>query len=110
LLDGRPPTGRFDAEIVEDSPSIWTSASPGRIRNDVLRQGLRLMVAATVIGAIGALALARLLGTPLYQVTAFDPPSFVAPALALGSIALVACCLAAVRAARADPVSAPRDE
>jgi putative ABC transport system permease protein len=86
----------------------------GAARNEVLRmvvaRGMTMIVAGLVIGAAAALALTRLLSTLLYGVKPADLISFVAAALAMAAVALIACLIPASRATRIDPVIALRSE
>lgn len=76
----------------------------------VLRQGLRTVGIALVIG-LGAAPLAtRLLETQLFGVGRLDPLTFALVPLALGGVALIACYLPARRASRVDPVVALRSD
>ncbi|HEY8176185.1 MAG TPA: ABC transporter permease, partial [Gemmatimonadaceae bacterium] len=76
----------------------------------VLRQGMRTIAIALVIGLGVALAATRVLETQLYGVQRLDPLTFAAVPLALALVALVACYLPARRASRVDPVRALRAE
>jgi putative ABC transport system permease protein len=76
----------------------------------ILRQGMALAVAGAVIGLIGALALARLLGSLLFEIKPNDPLTFAVVPLVLTATALLACWLPARRASQADPVVALRSE
>jgi len=76
----------------------------------VLRQGLRLTAAGAVIGAVGAVAVGRMLQSRLYGVKPLDVPTLGAVALMLTATTLVACWLPARRAARVDPAEALRSE
>jgi len=85
-------------------------ATPSSVLGLVVGQGARIAVAGVVIGLIGCVALTRVLGTLLFDVSPFDPIAFgVAAALLLG-VAAVASYLPARRAARIDPQSAIRSE
>jgi predicted permease len=76
----------------------------------VLGQGMRLAFLGVGIGFVAALALARVLRTLLYEVSAADPLTFaVVPLLAL-IIAVFACWIPARRATNADPAIALRTE
>jgi len=69
----------------------------------VISRALRLTIGGVLFGAVGALALTRLLGQLLYNVSPHDPIVF---GLALGvmiSTAIFACLLPAWRASRTDP-------
>jgi putative ABC transport system permease protein len=85
-------------------------AARGRVLGMVIGQGMALAAAGIVIGLLGAYALTRLLGSQLYSVSATDPSTFALVAALLGSIALVATLVPALRATRVDPVVALRDE
>jgi putative ABC transport system permease protein len=76
----------------------------------VLGQGAALAAAGVAIGTAAALALTRLLAGLLYGVGAADPATFVAAALLLASVALLASLLPATRAANLDPVLALKED
>jgi predicted permease len=75
-----------------------------------LRTGLTPALVGLVGGGIAAVALSRLLGTQLYEVSATDPIVFGGVALALVAVALLASGIPARRAARVDPAVALRSE
>jgi putative ABC transport system permease protein len=89
---------------------VAVGASRGRVLGMVIGQGMKLVVAGTVIGVVGALALARLVSTLLFEITPFDPPSYAATVLALIGVAVLACWVPARRALRVDPIVALRCE
>ena len=76
----------------------------------VLRQGLKLALAGSVIGIVCALVVARLMRGLLYGVKAADPATFVGVTLLLIGVALVACYIPARRVMRVDPIIALRHE
>jgi putative ABC transport system permease protein len=76
----------------------------------VLRQGLRLALAGTAFGLVGALMVSHLMTGLLYGVRPTDPLTFVGVALLLMGVALLACYIPARRAIRVDPLVALRYE
>jgi predicted permease len=74
----------------------------------VASQGLRLTLAAFALGALAALAVTRLMGDLLYQVSPRDPQAFALAFLLMALAASAACLLPAWRAMRIDPVRALR--
>jgi putative ABC transport system permease protein len=76
----------------------------------VMKQGMRLMLFGVGIGLIGGLALARLMKSLLFGVSATDPLTFVVVAALLASVAMAACYIPARRATKVDPVVALRCE
>jgi ABC-type antimicrobial peptide transport system permease subunit len=76
----------------------------------VLRQGLRLAAIGVAIGVGAAMAVARLMTTLLYGVSAGDPLTFIGVAVLLSCVALMACYVPARRAMRVDPLVALRYE
>lgn len=85
-------------------------ASAGDLLGLVLGQGLRLALAGVAAGAIGALALTRLIRGLLFGVSAFDPMTFAAMACLLIAVTLLACAVPAKRASKVDPLVALRYE
>jgi len=74
----------------------------------VMRHGAALTLAGVACGALGAVALTRLLGGMLFGVRPLDPVTFlVVPAL-LMAVAALACYVPARRVARTDPATALR--
>jgi ABC-type antimicrobial peptide transport system permease subunit len=92
----------------EFSLRVALGASPGTLIRAIVTQGLRLSLAGTAIGLIGAALLARSLGSLLYDVTATDPVTFAIVALFATLTAACACYVPARRATRADPMDSLR--
>jgi predicted permease len=76
----------------------------------VVRDGMRPVVAGTVLGLVAAFALTRLLRTLLFEVSPTDPTMFAVAALVLLGAAFAACLIPARRAAGIDPNEVLRDE
>lgn len=76
----------------------------------ILRSGLLTVIAATVTGTVVALMASRLIQQELFSIGAADPVTFIAAALLLGMVAMLACYLPARRAAGIDPMVALREE
>jgi putative ABC transport system permease protein len=76
----------------------------------VMRRGAMLFAAGGAIGLAAAAASARVLGSLLFNVSAFDAASFAAATLIMFAVALAACGLPARRAAGVDPSVALRTE
>ncbi|MDQ3009091.1 MAG: ABC transporter permease [Acidobacteriota bacterium] len=89
---------------------VALGAGPRDVRGLVMGQGIRLTLIGVVIGLAGALGLTQLMKTLLYGVGAADPITFVAVAVLLGLVALLACWLPARRATKVDPMIALRYE
>jgi ABC-type antimicrobial peptide transport system permease subunit len=76
----------------------------------VLRDGLRLIGAGIVVGAVAALIGTRFLKAFLFGVEPLDPTSFAGAAALLLLIALGAAFVPAAHASRVDPLTALRHE
>jgi predicted permease len=86
----------------------------GAQRSDVMRlvlgDGAKMTLIGVAAGIAAALGLTRLMADELFGVTAQDPLTFVAVAIVLTLVALLACYLPARRAVRVDPMVALRYE
>jgi putative ABC transport system permease protein len=85
-------------------------ASPDRLVASVVGRSLRLAAIGTVAGLAIALAGARVMRSLLFATDPRDPATFVGIALLLGVIAIVACAVPAITAARVDPMTTLRAE
>ena len=89
---------------------IALGAQPYDVLKLVIRQGLKLAFGGILLGLGGAFALARLMKTLLFDVSATDPLTFAVIPLALGAVVLLACWIPARRATKVDPMIALRCE
>ena len=89
---------------------LAVGATAGELSTQVLRETGRLVCAGLAIGLLSAWALAKILASILYGVSAHDPLTFTAVPLVLAAIGLFAAWLPARRAARVDPMTALREE
>ena len=80
------------------------------VQRMVIRGGLALAGGGIALGVVGAMALARVIETLLFEVDATDPVTFFAMAGLLAGVAVLASWLPARRAGRADPVRVLREE
>ena len=85
-------------------------ARPGRVRNAILIQGLRLIVPSLCIGAAGAWVLSHFISGLLYETDAADPLTFAATVALLLLVALMGCYLPARRATAVSPLVALRTD
>ena len=76
----------------------------------IVRHGMRLVGLGLLLGAVGAFALTRVLGSLLFSVTPTDPAIFASVAALLAAVALMATWLPASRATKVDPMVALRYE
>ena len=76
----------------------------------VMNHGLSLVAAGGLLGLIGAFAISRFIKTLLFEVSSYDPTTFVAVTLLLILVSALAAFLPAYRAATVNPIVALRQE
>jgi putative ABC transport system permease protein len=89
---------------------IMLGLAPARVLTQVVRQGVVMVAAGSLIGVIAAAVLTRLLTSLLYQVAPIDPPAFAGAALTLLLAGAVAALIPALRASSTDPAELLRQE
>jgi putative ABC transport system permease protein len=98
--------------VSQRTQEIGVRMAIGADRSDVLkmvvRGGMKLALVGVAIGLLGALVLARVVASMLFEVTPFDPTSYAATAAILLAVAVLACYVPARRATRVDPLVALR--
>lgn len=86
----------------------------GAQRSDVLRlimkEGAKFSLIGISLGLISALVLARLLVSELYGVSPADPVTFLAAAVLMTTVTLLACYIPTRRAMRVDPLISLRQD
>ena len=82
----------------------------GQIVRLVLNSGAKLAAIGCGAGLIGALAVSKLLGSMLFNVSATDPLILAGSIATMILLSLIACAVPAQRAASANPVDALRSE
>ena len=106
--------GVMSYSVVQRTNEIGIRLALGAQTRDVLlmivKQGSKLIVLGLVIGLVGAFAATRVIGSLLFGVKTRDPFTFVAAAVLLAIVALLACYVPAWRATKVDPLEALRYE
>jgi putative ABC transport system permease protein len=106
--------GVMSYSVAQRTNEIGIRMALGAQTRDVLKlivsQGFKLVILGLVLGLGGAFLAMKVISSLLFGVTTKDPYTFIAVALVLLVIALVACYIPARRAARVDPLVALRYE
>jgi len=89
---------------------IALGATTGNVLRLVLRQAMLTAAAGVSIGVVFAFALTRLMRAVLFEISSTDPLTYVAVAVLLLAVALLAAYLPARRATQVDPLVALRYE
>jgi len=106
--------GVISYAVAQRTAEIGIRMALGAQRGHVLRlvgaSALRIALAGTAAGALGAFALTRFLSGLLFGVSSLDAVTFLAMAAVLAAVTLLACYIPARRASRIHPTIALRYE
>jgi putative ABC transport system permease protein len=89
---------------------LAVGATPGRLIRIVIARSLRLAAIGTIAGLAIAIAGARVMTALLFATDPRDPVTFIGIAVLLAIIAMLACLVPALKAARVDPMTTLRAE
>jgi putative ABC transport system permease protein len=114
LLSAMGIYGVIAYSVAQRTREVGVRVALGAKRLDVLRlviaQGMKLTLLGIAIGMSAALGLTQLMRSLLFGLSATDPLTFVAIAILLTFVALIACWIPARRAVKVDPMVAIRYE
>lgn len=100
--------------VTQRTPEIGLRMALGAQRSDVFKlvvgKGMRLVIIGMAIGLVASLALTRVMGSLLFEVTPTDALTFVIVSGVLLTVALLACYIPARRATNVDPLTSLRNE
>ena len=106
--------GVISYAVAQRTRELGVRVALGATRHDVLAlvlgQGLRLTLVGVVIGAVGAVVVARVVASLLYGVRPIDPVTFMGTTAVFLAICLAACYVPVRRATRIEPTQALRYE
>jgi macrolide transport system ATP-binding/permease protein len=113
LLAGLGLYGVMSYAVAQSARELGLRMALGAGAANVLRlvisRGLKLTAAGVLFGTVAAVALTKLLGKLLYNVSPHDPWIFGSAVAVMSMTAISACLLPAWRAARTDPARVLRD-
>ena len=89
---------------------IALGADPGSVGRLVVKSGAILLLSGIALGLVGSVFAGRLLAQQIWNVSAFDPISFLAASAVLFVAGLQACAWPAWRATRTQPIVALRQD
>jgi putative ABC transport system permease protein len=89
---------------------VTMGAQPGDVFRIIVGEAMRLALVGVGLGLLAALALARLLRSFLFGISAYDPLTFIGVSVLLTTVAIAASYFPARRATQVDPLVALRYE
>ncbi|MEP6783052.1 MAG: ABC transporter permease [Acidobacteriota bacterium] len=92
--------------VAEIGIRMALGAQRGQVIGLIMKGGAKLVGLGLVAGIVGAIAVARLIQSLLFNVTALDPLVYTAVVLLFSAVAALACLIPSWRASRIDPVVA----
>jgi putative ABC transport system permease protein len=102
--------GVISYTVTESTKELGIRMALGALKSDVLsmvaRRGLKLVAIGIGSGTVAALASTRVMASFLFNVSAYDPVTFLAVAGIFVIVALAACLIPACRATNVDPMVA----
>ena len=106
--------GVLSYNVAQRTPELGIRLALGATRTQViglvLRDGMSLAAAGTIIGLVAGAIATRTMAALLFGISAHDAVTFAAVTVGIAMLALVASLIPARRAARAQPMSALRAE
>jgi putative ABC transport system permease protein len=102
--------GVISYTVTESTRELGIRMALGALKSDVLQmvlaRGLKLVLIGIAAGTVAALAATRILASFLFNVSAYDPVTFLSVAGIFVMVALAACLIPARRATNVDPMVA----
>jgi putative ABC transport system permease protein len=96
-------------QVVQRTQEIGIRMALGAKKQDVLklvlREGVTLAIAGTLIGLLGVFGTSRFLQSLLYGVSTMDVSTFGAVVMVIAAVAMLACYVPALRATKVDPIT-----
>jgi putative ABC transport system permease protein len=105
--------GVMSYSVAQRTHEMGIRAALGASSRDLIRlvvgNGMLIALAGLVLGSLGAFGLTRFLASLLFNTDPNDIPTMLVVASLLGGVALLACCIPALRATRVSPIVALRN-